>query len=151
MRAISTDRLSELSTGARDLGLPHLRESYPAVSTAVPTARRAIARFAAAVGANDAQIDAICLASSEALTNVVLHAYPARTGHVHVTARMAGGELWVLIADSGCGIHAGSSSDRLGLGLALISQLTDGFSVVERSTGGTELRLRFVLGPAESE
>jgi two-component sensor histidine kinase len=49
------------------------------------------------------------------------------------------------VADSGCGIHAGRESDGLGLGLALISQLTDGFSVLERSSGGTELRLRFVI------
>jgi two-component sensor histidine kinase len=63
---------------------------------------------------------------------------------------MAGGELWVLIADSGCGIHAGRESDGLGLGLAMIAKLTDGFSVVERSSGGTELRLRFVLDASKS-
>jgi two-component sensor histidine kinase len=54
--------------------------------------------------------------------------------------------LWVLIADNGCGLHAGRDTDGLGLGLALISQMTDGFSVVGRSSGGTELRLRFALG-----
>jgi two-component sensor histidine kinase len=51
----------------------------------------------------------------------------------------------VLIADNGCGLHAGRDTDGLGLGLALISQMTDGFSVVGRSSGGTELRLRFAL------
>lgn len=139
MRLLQTNRYRDWSTR------PYVRESYAAVPTSVPAARRAIAECAAAAGATEEQLEAICLASSEALTNVVRYAYRARIGHVHVTARVAGGELWVLIADNGCGIHAGQDSDGLGLGLALISHATDGFSVMERSTGGTELRLRFRL------
>jgi anti-sigma regulatory factor (Ser/Thr protein kinase) len=123
----------------------YVRESWPACPEMVPAARRSITDFAIAAGATDEQLQAIRLTTSEALTNVVLHAYPAWLGHVHLTVRLAGGELWVLIADSGCGVHAGPDSRRLGLGLALISQLTDGFSIVERSSGGTELRLRYVL------
>ncbi len=124
---------------------PFLREVYPALPSSVPDARRAVAEFAEAAGAADAQLDAIRLAVSEAITNVVQYAYPARPGFVHITGRLAGGELWVLIADNGCGIHAGRESGGLGLGLALISHSTDGLSIVERSTGGTEIQLRFVL------
>ena len=127
----------------------YLRRSYPAVAPSVPTARQEVCEFAAAAGAQPEQIDAIRLAVSEALTNVVQYAYPWRTGHIHVTARVAEGELWILIADSGCGIHAGPDSDGLGMGLALISHLTDGLSVVERSCGGTELVLHFTLAPPE--
>jgi anti-sigma regulatory factor (Ser/Thr protein kinase) len=126
-------------------GRPHLRESYPAIAGSIPLARHAVTEWATAAGADDDRMHAIRLAVSEALTNVVLYAYPWRTGEIHITARVAGNELWVLIADSGCGIHAGRDSDGLGLGLALISQVTDGFSVVERSSGGTELRLRFYV------
>lgn len=125
----------------------YVRESWPASADMVPEARRAITEFAVAAGATGDQLEAIRLTTSEALTNVVLHAYPAWIGHVHLTVKLAGGELWVLIADSGCGVHAGPDSNRLGLGLALISQMTDGFSIVERSSGGTELRLRYVLDP----
>lgn len=127
-----------------------LRESFPAESASVPAARNAIADCAAAAGATPEQLDAIRLATSEALTNAVLYAYRASAGHVHVTARTVGTEFWVLIADSGCGIHAGPDSGRLGLGLALIAQATDGFAVVERSTSGTELRLRFEIGERPS-
>lgn len=139
MRLAQTNRQRDWSTR------PYVRESFPAVPSSVPAARQAIAECAADAGATEQQLEAIRLASSEALTNAVQYAYRARIGHVHVTARMAGGELWVLIADNGCGIHAGQDSDGLGLGLALISQSTDGFSVMERSTGGTEIRLRFRL------
>lgn len=138
-------RLTEIAATSIDVEPLLVRESYPALVSSIPVARRAIAAFATAAGADSEQIEAIRLAVSEALTNVVRYAYSWRTGHIHLTARVAGNELWVLIADNGCGIHAGRESAGLGLGLALISSLTDGFSVVERSSGGTELRLRFDL------
>ncbi len=143
--SLETDRLCAPSADLSGLTPSYVREAYLAVPESVPEARKAISDFAAAAGAGDDQLDAIRLSASEALTNVVKHAYPSRTGHMHLTVRVAGGELWILIADNGCGMHAGRDGDGLGLGLALISQLTDGFSIVERSSGGTELRLRYTL------
>jgi anti-sigma regulatory factor (Ser/Thr protein kinase) len=122
-----------------------LREIYRADPTSIGDARHAVTEFAKAAGAGEAQLDAIRLAVSEAMTNAVQYAYPSRPGFVYLTARLAAGELWILIADNGRGIHAGPESAGLGLGLALISHSTDGLSIVERSTGGTELQLRFVL------
>jgi anti-sigma regulatory factor (Ser/Thr protein kinase) len=145
MSLIERARRTKYSASSTDRDTPSVRESYPAVAESVSIARRAITACAAEAGANSKQLHAIELAVSEALTNVVLYAYPWRTGEIHVTARVAGNELWVLIADNGCGLHAGRDTDGLGLGLALIAQLTDGFSVVGRSSGGTELRLRFTL------
>jgi anti-sigma regulatory factor (Ser/Thr protein kinase) len=149
MSSRNSQLLTRPRVSASLLRRPHVRESFPAEPSSVPAARRAIADCAAAAGATEEEIDAIRLASSEALTNAVLWAYRALSGHIHVTARAVGGEFWVLICDNGCGFHAGPDSDRLGLGLALISRVTDGFSVVERSTGGTELRLRFRLTSAD--
>jgi anti-sigma regulatory factor (Ser/Thr protein kinase) len=145
MSLIERSRLTKYSPSSIDRDTPSVRESYPAVAESIAVARRAITACAAEAGARPDQLQAIELAVSEALTNVVLYAYPWRTGEIHVTARVAGNELWVLIADNGCGMHAGRDTDGLGLGLALISQMTDGFSVVGRSSGGTELRLRFAL------
>ena len=146
MSLIASHRISESLPNGSDRGPAHVRESYLAIAGSVPVARRAISDFAAGLGVGEQQLAAIRLASSEALTNVVRHAYRSRTGHFHVTASVAGDELWVLISDSGCGIHAGLEGDGLGLGLALIAKATDGFSVVAHSTGGTELRMRFSLG-----
>lgn len=150
MRLVETDRDRALSRDAREFPPSCVRESWPACPEMVPAARKAIADFAAAAGARPEKLEAIRLTASEALTNAVLYAYPAWMGHIHLTVRVAGDELWVLIADNGVGVHAGSDSGRLGLGLALISQLTDGFSIVERSSGGTEVRLRYVLDPGRS-
>ena len=145
MKLTDTDRLCEPASDLSGRTPSYVRESFPAVPASVPAARNAVTDVAASVGLAGPALDAIRLSVSEALTNVVRHAYPSRFGHIHLTVRVAGGELWVLIADNGCGIHAGRESDGLGLGLALISQMTDGFSVVERSSGGTELRMRYVL------
>src|SRR5437588_3568848 len=123
-----------------------LNESYPAVPQAVPQARRALTDVAARAGAAGERLEEIRLAVSEALTNAVVHAYrddPA--GHLQVTAAVAGAELWVLISDDGRGLHAWNDSRGLGIGLSLISGLSDDFAIVTRASGGTEVQMRFDL------
>ncbi len=122
-----------------------LIRTYDAVPGTVPTARRALAAFADAAGATADELDAIRLATSEALTNVVVHAYGDGSGCLHVSAALAEDELWVLVGDDGGGLHAGTSRGGLGMGLALIAELTDSFAIVNRSTGGTDVRMRFTL------
>lgn len=123
-----------------------LTRSYPAVPDSIPAARRALVDFAREAGMDGEQVDALRLAASEAVTNVVRHAYREREGLVHVTAAVAGEELWVLIGDDGHGLEAGSDEPGLGMGLALIASVSDYFAVVKRSGGGTELRLQFRFG-----
>jgi stage II sporulation protein AB (anti-sigma F factor) len=114
---------------------------------AVPLARRALREFALGAGADPHQIDAIRLAGSEAVTNAVVHAYRDEPGNVYVTATVVSGELWVLIADDGCGMMAPRARrPGLGLGLGLISQLSDELAIVARAGGGTEVRMRFNIG-----
>ncbi|HTP22680.1 MAG TPA: ATP-binding protein [Solirubrobacteraceae bacterium] len=129
-----------------------LNESYPAVPETVPLARRALAAAAAAAGAGGDRLDEIRLAVSEALTNAVVHAYKGgEVGRLHVTAAVASDELWVLIGDDGRGLHAWNDSQGLGIGLSLISGLSDDFSIVTRASGGTEVQMRFDLRKTVSE
>jgi anti-sigma regulatory factor (Ser/Thr protein kinase) len=99
-----------------------LTESYPADATSVAQARHSLSDFAAAAGADEHQIEAVRLASSEALTNAVLHAYRGEGGRIHITAAVVEDELWVLIAD-----------------------LSDHLAIAPRANGGTEVRMRFSL------
>ncbi|HEY2772118.1 MAG TPA: ATP-binding protein [Solirubrobacteraceae bacterium] len=137
-----SDRLDLSVVGARRRTLS---ERYPAIADSVPRARRKIVAFAAGAGADVDQIESVRLAVSEALSNVVQHAYPGSPGKIDVTAWVVEDELWILIADDGSGLHAGRESEGLGLGLALIAQISDGFVVMERASGGTEVRMRFEL------
>lgn len=122
-----------------------LIRSYPATPDSVPEARRDLTSLALTAGVAQERLDAIRLAVSEALTNAVLHAYPDAAGAVHVTAAVASGELWILISDDGCGLESRTRRPGLGLGLALIAQASDDFTVGPRSSGGVELRMRFDL------
>jgi anti-sigma regulatory factor (Ser/Thr protein kinase) len=128
-----------------------LTASYPAVAEYVPLARKAVAAFARLAGASDQQVESICLATSEALTNAVRHAYDAaEPGQFHLTAAVTADELWVLVADDGRGLRARGARAGLGVGLAVIACMTDYFAIMKRSSGGTEVRMRFRLSPAQT-
>ena len=127
-----------------------LSDSYAAVPESVPIARRALTAVAAAAGVAGDRLEEIRLAVSEALTNAVVHAYRGGPpGHLHVTAAVTSGELWVLIGDDGRGMHARNDSHGLGIGLSLISGLSDDFAIVTRASGGTEVQMRFDVGNGE--
>ncbi|MGZ4178449.1 MAG: ATP-binding protein [Solirubrobacteraceae bacterium] len=123
----------------------NLNETYEASPRSVAEGRAKLADFAAKAGATPSQVDAVRLAASEAMTNSVLHAYRAGPGLIYVNAAIASGELWILISDDGCGLRPRADRSGLGLGLGLISEVSDDFAILSRGTGGTEVRLRFNL------
>jgi anti-sigma regulatory factor (Ser/Thr protein kinase) len=122
-----------------------LNRSYPAVAASVRQARAAVAELAQAAGASPDKLDSIRLAVSEAVSNAVLHAYPAEPGQILVTAALAGSEFWVLVADDGGGLGTSSAKAGLGVGLTLIAQEADDFTIGPRATRGVEVRMRFDL------
>jgi anti-sigma regulatory factor (Ser/Thr protein kinase) len=123
--------------------------SYPAVETAVPAARRSIACFAADAGLSDDRLDDARLAVSEAVTNVVKHAYRDGTGEVWISAIATPETLWISIADNGCGHQTPALNAGLGFGLKLMLDACDEFRVTERAEGGTEVSLGFRIAAAE--
>lgn len=127
----------------------HLCESYPAVPATVPQARSVVADFAARAGASGKLLDSVRLAVSEAVTNAVVHAYRELPGEVQITAAIAADELWVLIADHGCGHLTPAATPGLGLGLMLMAEASDELVIAERADGGTEVRMQFVLPDEE--
>jgi serine/threonine-protein kinase RsbW/stage II sporulation protein AB (anti-sigma F factor) len=130
---------------------PALSRDYSAVADSVPLARSALVALARSAGADDGQLEAVRLAVSEALTNAVIHAYPESAGRIHVVAWAASGELIVEIADDGLGFQTHTDTPGLGMGLGLISQLTDDFTIRQPHSGGTEVRMHFWLQPEASD
>ena len=132
--------------------------SWPATAAAVRVARRSAIAFAKTAGASTDLLQRVGLAVSEAVTNVVLHAYRDRRaaggpgGSVHVGSAIAGegahDELWILVADDGCGLRPRGDSPGGGHGLGLIARAADELTIVARGGGGTELRMRFDLTTA---
>jgi serine/threonine-protein kinase RsbW len=131
-------------------GVRNLNETYEASPGSVAEGRNKLANFAAKAGATPSQVDAVRLTASEAMTNSVLHAYRGGPGLIYLNAAVASGELWILISDDGCGLKPRAERPGLGLGLGLISEMSDDFAIVTRATGGTEVRVRFNLVSAQA-
>jgi anti-sigma regulatory factor (Ser/Thr protein kinase) len=117
----------------------------PAVPATVPEVRRLLVAFATHAGAGAAVVEAVARAVTEAVSNVVMHAYePDETGLVHVTADVEGGALEVVVADDGLGFRPGES-EGMGLGLAMIATSAARFAIGARDPSGTEVWMRFLL------
>ena len=130
-----------------------LNESYLAVAESIPRARVAATQIAIRSGVAGELLDEIRLVVTEAVTNAVRHAYPERTGTdvFHVTAVVVENELWVLVADDGCGYQTPSQDPGLGLGLALIAQFSEEYVITQLAPGGTEVRMRFPIPPTTNQ
>ncbi len=127
-----------------------LMRSEPATAEAVGRLRQAVVEYAEGIGASEATSDAVRLTVSEALTNVVAHAYVGREpGRVIVEACPdREGNLAVFVCDEGPGPMPRLGRAGLGLGLGLMAQLSDGFGIENRQPRGTIVSLRFSLaGP----
>jgi anti-sigma regulatory factor (Ser/Thr protein kinase) len=117
----------------------------PAVPSSVSAMRRRAAGFATAAGAPDNVADAVELAVSELVTNVVLHAYVGREpGPVSVRCRADGERLTFTVADDGVGVAPRDDSPGVGHGLALVGGLADTLDVAPGTGGrGTVVTMSF--------
>lgn len=122
--------------------LERLDMRVPAQATAIPRVRHAVVAFAESHGLPDPGV--VGLAVTEALTNVVLHAYPAaEPGEVRIVACPEHEGLVVVVRDWGAGMRPRRDSPGLGLGLPTIASLASGFDVEDADGRGTLLRMHF--------
>jgi stage II sporulation protein AB (anti-sigma F factor) len=124
----------------------------PARAANLSLARAAVAAFAAQLPFTVDDLEDIKLAVSEAVSNVVLHAYaPGAEGAVHIEAFVRGEVLEVLVADTGRGIADiaqarqpafTTAPDRMGLGFVLMDTFMDELCVDSAPGRGTRVTLR---------
>ena len=101
---------------------------------------------AAQAGAQEPVREAARLAVSEAVSNVVVHSYrDSLPGAFTVRVEWNGDELRVIVRDEGCGMAPRMDSPGAGLGLPLIANLAETFSVKAPPGGGTEVCMTFPL------
>jgi anti-sigma regulatory factor (Ser/Thr protein kinase) len=121
----------------------------PAEAAAVPDARVAVTRFCEGLGLAGELTERVRLATTEACTNCVLHAYedegPNET--FAVEARVERDELLLVVRDSGHGLLGTRQTgrDTLQLGLGLIEELADSTSISSSPGHGTRVAMRFDL------
>jgi anti-sigma regulatory factor (Ser/Thr protein kinase) len=120
----------------------------PAVPSSVGAMRHRALAFAEAVGAPEAVIHAVELATSELVTNVVIHAYVGREpGRVSVRCQLDAERITVEVADDGVGVAPRDDSPGVGHGLAIVGGLADTLEVAPGAGGrGTVVTMSFAGG-----
>jgi serine/threonine-protein kinase RsbW len=86
----------------------------------------------------------VALVLSEAAANVVVHAYAdARPGLLYTLLGVSGPNLLLDVCDRGRGMVPNPESPGLGVGLALMAQLSDGLDIVPNDDGGLRVTAVF--------
>jgi anti-sigma regulatory factor (Ser/Thr protein kinase) len=124
-----------------------LEEQLPATVDSVSAARHAVRRFAADL---DVDVDGMTLAVSEAVANVVAHAYEDGTrGVIELSATASPFEVAVVVRDRGRGLKPARSSHGAGFGVEIIRRLAQHVAF-DDSAAGVALTMRFRRGGAWS-
>jgi serine/threonine-protein kinase RsbW len=119
-----------------------VRLSLAVEPASVGVARHAVADLAQHLGV---AVDDVKIAVSEAVGNVILHAYRGgRAGIIKVLARSDRGRFLVTVTDNGVGMSPNPDSQGLGLGIPLITKLCDDVRFVS-SDSGTVVSMSFAL------
>jgi serine/threonine-protein kinase RsbW len=129
-----------------------LQMSLPAAPASCPQARHHVTAAVQGLGVDVAAVE---LAVSEAVSNVVLHAYRDREevtedGRIHLRVTANADGVWVLVADDGVGMSARDDSPGLGLGLRVIASASDELSITQGEPG-TRVHMRFALSQPRVE
>jgi serine/threonine-protein kinase RsbW len=134
----------------RAAAVPCISLELAAVPANVPAIRDALRAFLVDHGASRHVQDRVTLATTEAVTNAVVHAYPdGPFGTVRIDADLEEDELEVVVSDEGRGFVADSKPTAgLGLGLALMRKESIAFEIRDRPLGGVEVWMRFPLTQA---
>jgi len=124
-----------------------LWQQLPATVESVAAARRAMRRFASDL---EVDVDGMALAVSEAVANVVAHAYDEdAAGVIELSAIASTFEVAVVVRDRGCGLEAARAPHGAGFGIEIIRRLAQHVAL-DDSAPGVALTMRFRRGGAWS-
>jgi serine phosphatase RsbU (regulator of sigma subunit)/anti-sigma regulatory factor (Ser/Thr protein kinase) len=137
------DDVAVLAIRIQSLAGLDLRLCRPAVPASIPEARRALNRW---LNANRVAVEDSCdvlLATTEACTNVVSHAYRLGDGTFTMTAKLANDKIAVTVSDNGGWRQSSARKQDGGRGLRLMRGLMN--SVQVNTAHGTEIRMERTL------
>jgi len=124
---------------------PSLVLRLAAEPASVGEARQAVSTHLRELGVSQEQLDSARIALSEAVGNVVRHAYrDDEAGELEVEVHPDPDCFHLHVRDWGCGpSKARAESAGSGFGMPLMQAVSQEFELSERSPQGTELRMRF--------
>ena len=122
------------------------RAEFPNNVRVVRAIRDDVASVARRCMVDEATVEDIRLAVSEAATNSIVHGRAPADAVLVVRVETSDGELCVVIADQGVGMLPRNDSPGLGLGLPIMSTVSKRMEVVSPGVDGhTEVRMCFPL------
>ena len=115
-------------------------------------ARSTVAAFVSQLDPTLDEISDIKMAVSEAVTNCIVHAYPASVGKIYINVTLHNeGKVKITVRDKGCGIQNVKQAmeplfttlggERAGLGFAVMESFTDRISVRSKPEKGTTVTM----------
>jgi stage II sporulation protein AB (anti-sigma F factor) len=130
----------------------YIKLEFPARSVNESFARAAAAAFAAQLDPTLEELGDVKTAVSEAVTNVIVHAYPDKIGMVQMRLRtMEGNMLEICVKDKGCGIpdvkkamepmYSTGGEERSGMGFTIMGSFMDGLRVKSSVGKGTTVTM----------
>lgn len=129
----------------------YVKMEFPSLPENVAFARTAVALFASQLDFTLDELDEIKVATSEAVSNAVIHGYEGTTGTVRLTLHHRTGELVVLVEDEGKGIddiewakqpaNTSRPEERMGLGLVFIREYMNEVEMRSAPDRGTSVRM----------
>jgi anti-sigma regulatory factor (Ser/Thr protein kinase) len=118
--------------------------ALPAVPLAVGRMRHELDAALQRLGVPRVRRHDVSLVLTEAAANVVVHAYAdASPGLLYTLASISGANLLLDVFDRGRGMVPNAQSPGLGVGLALMAQLTDGLDIAPNGGGGLQVMAVF--------
>ena len=131
----------------------YIKLEFPAKSANEALARSAVAAFAAQLDPTLDELGDVKTAVSEAVTNVIVHAYPETMGTVWLRARILGAEyLEIVVRDKGRGItdvdaarqplFTTGGDERSGMGFTIMDSFMDKLKVRSVPGRGTTVTMR---------
>ena len=144
-----TDAFRATSPGPQDV-----RMDLEALRTAVRAMRGVVRGWTSDIGLDEELAESIVLATDEAVTNAVEHAFPDGPGRVWLLLRvLTGGDVVVVVADDGAWRTPPAEAGHRGRGLGLMRGLADEVEV-DAGPDGTTVGMRWDVpvqgGPADA-
>lgn len=134
----------------------YIKLEFPSFSANESFARAAAAGFATQLDPTLEELGDIKTSVSEAVTNVIVHAYPDSIGKVYMRLRIIDGEkLEIVVRDWGRGIdnleqamepmYTTGGEERSGMGFTIMESFMDKLKVKSKPGKGTTVTMTRVL------
>lgn len=134
--------------------------SFDARSVNEGFARMAVAAFITELNPTMDELSDVKTAVSEAVTNAIIHGYDNPEEKVHMTCRIMGQEVEIVVCDTGRGIENVAQAmepfyttkpelERSGMGFAFMEAFMDEVQVQSAPGKGTSVRMKKYIGMQE--